>query len=155
MATALSVLWTTIPFILRNIGGTKEHVGYALAANMAGYLLFLLVAAARLGHLNPRHATRGASAAVFVAASVMFVAVCLAVSHKRFGSPIPIWTLIAASTLAGGAMSLYWPYLMSWVSADYEGAALNRRLGTYNGMWSSAAILGPMIGGALVEESSL
>jgi predicted MFS family arabinose efflux permease len=44
---------------------------------------------------------------------------------------------------------------MSWVSADYEGAVLNRRLGTYNGMWSFAAILGPMIGGALVEQSSL
>jgi len=155
MATALSVLWTTFPFILRNIGGSKDHVGYALAANMIGYLLFLLVAAAKLGHLNPRHATRGASAAMFVVAFAMLVLVYIAVANERHGSPILIWTLIAASTLAGGAMSLYWPYLMSWVSADYEGAGLNRRLGTYNGIWSSAAILGPVIGGALVEKSSL
>jgi predicted MFS family arabinose efflux permease len=155
MATALSVLWTAIPFVLRNIGGTKEHVGYALAANMLGYLACLLFTAARLGHLNPRHTTRRASAAMFFATSVILLVVYHAIAHERLGSPVLIWTVIAAGTLAGGAMSLYWPYLMSWVSADYEGAVLNRRLGTYNGMWSSAAILGPMIGGALVEDSNL
>jgi predicted MFS family arabinose efflux permease len=52
-------------------------------------------------------------------------------------------------------MSLFWPFLMTWVSADYEGAVLNRRLGTYNGMWSSAAIMGPLIGGVLVEMNTL
>ncbi|MEA3226802.1 MAG: MFS transporter, partial [Planctomycetota bacterium] len=155
MATALSVLWTAIPFILRNIGGTEEHVGYALAANMLGYLLCLLFTAARLGHLNPRHTTRRASAAMFVATSVMLAVVYQAVAHERFGSPALIWTVIAAGTLAGAGMSLFWPYLMSWVSADYEGAVLNRRLGTYNGMWSSAAIIGPVIGGALVDVSTL
>jgi MFS family permease len=155
MATALSVFWTAIPFILRNMGATEAHVGYALAANMSGYLLCLLFAAATLDHLNPRHTTRRAAAAMIAATSVTLVAVHQALAKDRVGEPVLIWTVIAAGTLAGGAMSLYWPYLMSWVSADYEGLTLNRRLGTYNGMWSSAAILGPMIGGALVEESSL
>ncbi len=155
MATALSVLWTAIPFILRNIGGTEDQVGYALAANMLGYLACLLFAAAKLGHLNPRHTARRASAAMFVATSVTLVTVYQAVANEKYGSDVLIWTIIGAGTLAGGAMSLYWPYLMSWVSADYEGAVLNRRLGTYNGMWSSAAILGPIIGGALVEWRTL
>jgi predicted MFS family arabinose efflux permease len=52
-------------------------------------------------------------------------------------------------------MSLFWPFLMSWVSADYEGSVLNRRLGTYNGMWSSAVILGSLIGGVLVDMNTL
>jgi MFS family permease len=155
MATALSVLWTAVPFILRNIGGTEEHVGYAFAANMLGYLLCLLFAAARLGHLNPRHTTRGAAAAMFVATFVMLGAVYQALACDKFGSPALIWAVITAGALAGGAMSLYWPYLMSWVSADYEGVTLNRRLGTYNGMWSSAAIIGPLIGGALAEQNTL
>jgi len=155
MATALSVLWTAVPFILRNIGGTEEHVGYAFAANMLGYLLCLLFAAARLGHLNPRHTTRGAAAAMFVATFVMLAATYQALACDKFGNPALIWTVITAGALAGGAMSLYWPYLMSWVSADYEGVTLNRRLGTYNGMWSSAAIIGPLIGGALAEQSTL
>jgi len=44
---------------------------------------------------------------------------------------------------------------MSWVSSDYEGISLNRRLGSYNGMWSSAAVIGPVIGGGLVARSTL
>jgi MFS family permease len=155
MATSLSVLWTAMPFIIRNIGGTEEHVGYTWAANMLGYLLFLLFAAAMLGHLNPRHTTRTASATMFLAILVMAVVVYYATAHNQLGRPILIWTMIAAGTLAGAAMSLFWPFLMTWVSADYEGAILNRRLGTYNGMWSAAAIMGPLIGGVLVDMSTL
>ena len=154
MATALSVLWTAIPFVLRNIGATEEHVGYALAANMFGYLLCLLFTAAKLGHLSPRRTTRAAAAAMFLATFVMLAAVYYAMAGDRLGRPGLIWAVIAAGTVAGGAMSLFWPYLMAWVSADYEGAVLNRRLGTYNGMWSSAAILGPMIGGVIVDAST-
>jgi len=155
MAISLSVLWTAMPFIIRNIGGTKEHVGYIWAANMLGYMLCLLFTAVILGHINPRHTTRTAAAAMFLATLVMVVVVYYAISHDQLGRPTLIWMMIAAGTLAGAAMSLFWPFLMSWVSADYEGATLNRRLGTYTGMWSAAAIIGPLIGGVLVDMSTL
>jgi MFS family permease len=155
MAMSLSVLWTAMPFIIRNIGGTEEHVGYAWAANMLGYVLCLLFAAAMLGHLKPRNTARTAAAAMFLATVVMVVVVYHAIAHDQLGRPTLIWTMIAAGTLAGAAMSLFWPFLMAWVSADYEGAILNRRLGTYNGMWSAAAIMGPLIGGMLVDMSTL
>jgi MFS family permease len=151
MAFGLSVLWTVMPFIIRNIGGTEEHVGYAWAANMFGYLMCLLLAAAKLGHLNPLRTTRVAAGAMFVATFVMLVVVYNAIAGERLGNSALIWIVIAAGTVAGGAMSLFWPYLMAWVSADYEGAILNRRLGTYNGMWSCAAIIGPLVGGVLVR----
>lgn len=151
MAFGLNVLWTVMPFIIRNIGGTERHVGYAWAANMFGYLVCLLFAAVKLGHLNPLRTTRLAAAAMFLATLVMFVVVYNAIAGDRLGSRALIWTVIAAGTVAGGAMSLFWPYLMAWVSADYEGAVLNRRLGTYNGMWSCAAIIGPLLGGMLVK----
>ena len=154
MATSLSVLWTAMPFIIRDIGGTEEHVGYIWAFNMFGYMLCLLLAAVMLGHLAPRHATRAAAAAMFLATLVMVIVVYYAIARDQFGRPALIWTMIATGTLSGAAMSLFWPFLMSWVSADYEGAILNRRLGTYNGMWSSAAIMGPMIGGLLVDMST-
>jgi len=154
MAMGLNVLWTTMPFIVRNIGGTEEHVGYAWAFNMLGYLLVLLFAAAILGHINPHRATRAATVAMFLATVVMALVVYNAIANDQMGKPVLIWTMIATGTLAGAAMSLFWPYLMSWVSADYEGAILNRRLGTYNGMWSSAAISGPLIGGLLVDVST-
>ncbi|MHC4682596.1 MAG: MFS transporter, partial [Planctomycetota bacterium] len=155
MAISLSVLWTVMPFIVRNIGGTEEHVGYAWAANMLGYMVCLLLAAALLGHLKARQATRIAAAAMFLATLVTLAVVWYALARNRLGDPVLIWTMIAAGTLAGAAMSLFWPFLMAWVSADYEGASLNRRLGTYNGMWSGAAIMGPLIGGALVDMSTL
>jgi len=154
MAISLSVLWTAMPFIIRNIGGTEEHVGYIWAFNMLGYMLCLLLAAVMLGHLAPRHATRAAAAAMFLATLVMVFVVYYTIAQDQFGRPALIWTMIATGTLSGAAMSLFWPFLMSWVSADYEGAILNRRLGTYNGMWSSAAIMGPLIGGVLVDIST-
>ena len=155
MAISLNVLWTAMPFIVRNIGGNEEHVGYAWAANMLGYMLCLLLAAAKLGHLKARSATRIAAAAMFLATLAMALLVWHAIAHNRLGDPLLIWAVIGAGTLAGAAMSLYWPYLMAWVSADYEGVSLNRRLGTYNGMWSSAVILGPLVAGALVDIGTL
>jgi DHA1 family multidrug resistance protein-like MFS transporter/DHA1 family quinolone resistance protein-like MFS transporter len=44
---------------------------------------------------------------------------------------------------------------MSWVSARYEGVALNRRFGRYNGAWSSGACVGPLVGASLVAVSRL
>jgi len=155
MAISLNVLWTAMPFIIRNIGGTEEHVGYAWAANMLGYMLCLLCAGTMLGHLNARYATRAAAAAMFLATVVMIVVVWHVLASDRLGSAALIWTMIAAGVLAGAAMSLFWPFLMAWVSADYEGAVLNRRLGTYNGMWSAAAIIGPLMSGVLVDNSTL
>jgi MFS family permease len=155
MAISLSVLWTAMPFIIRNIGGTEEHVGYIWAFNMLGYMLFLLLAAVILGHLAPRHATRLAAAVMFLATLVMVIVVYYAIDRDQFGRPALIWTMIATGTLSGAAMSLFWPFLMSWVSTDYEGPVLNRRLGTYNGMWSSAAIIGPLIGGVLVDMNTM
>ena len=155
MAISLSVLWTVMPFIIRNIGGTEEHVGLVWAANMLGYLLCLLYAATMLGHLNPRHTTRMAAALMFVATVVIVLVVYHAIAHEQLGRGVLIWAVIGAGVLAGAAMSLYWPFLMTWVSADYEGVLLNRRLGAYNGMWSGAAIAGPLIGGAIVDASTI
>lgn len=155
MAISLNVLWTSMPFIMRNIGGTEEHVGYVWAANMLGYMVCLLFTGTRWGHLKARLATRTASATMFLATFIMIGVAWYILRNEQFGNPVLIWTLIAAGILAGGAMSLFWPFLMSWVSSDYEGQILNRRLGTYNGMWSSAALLGPLASGVLVDHHTL
>ena len=155
MAISLSVWWTTMPFIVRNIGGSEDHVGYAWAANMLGYLVCLLLAGAALGQHNPKNTTRTAAAITFVSSLAMSLVVYMILSRDLVGNLVLIWVVIVAGTVAGAAMSLFWPFLMSWVSEDFEGPALNRRLGTYNGAWSSAAIVGPMLGGILVETNSI
>jgi MFS family permease len=155
MALSLNALWTTMPFIVRNIGGSESHVGYAWAANMFGYLVCLLLAGATLGQHNPKNTTRISSVIIFISSLIMSVVVYVVLSKELIGNLALIWTVIAAGTVAGAAMSLFWPFLMSWVSEDFEGPTLNRRLGTYNGSWSSAAIVGPMLGGILVETNTV
>jgi MFS family permease len=155
MSIVLSTLWTAMPFIVRNIGGTEAHVGYAWAANMVGYVASLLIAGFALGQHNPKNATRTAVVIVFVSMLVMCSVVYVILSRELTGNLTLIWTLIIAGTFAGAAMVLYWPFLMSWVSEDLEGHGLNRRLGTYNGSWSAAAIIGPLLSGIFVETSTL
>jgi len=155
MAISLNAWWTTMPFIIREIGGSEGHVGYAWAANMLGYLVCLLLAGAALGQHNPKNTTRIASSIIFLSLLVMSFVVYVVLSKKMAGNLALIWTVIAAGTMAGAAMSLFWPFLMSWVSEDFEGPTLNRRLGTYNGAWSSAAIIGPLLGGILVETNTV
>jgi MFS family permease len=155
MAISLSAWWTTMPFIVRNIGGSEGHVGYAWAANMFGYLVCLLLAGAVLGQHNPKNTTRTAVAITVVSALAMSVVVYAILSKELVGSLALIWIVIAAGTVAGAAMSLFWPFLMSWVSEDFEGPTLNRRLGTYNGAWSGAAIIGPLLGGIMVETNTV
>jgi MFS family permease len=155
MAISLNAWWTTIPFIVRNIGGTEGHVGYAWAASMFGYLVCLLLAGTALGRHNPRNTTRIATVIMFISSLMMSIVVYVVLSKELIGNLALIWTVIAAGTVAGAAMSLFWPFLMSWVSEDFEGPTLNRRLGTYNGSWSSAAIIGPMLGGILVETNTV
>ena len=155
MAISLSAWWTTMPFIVRNIGGTEDHVGYAWAANMFGYLVCLLLTGAAPGQHNPRNTTRFAAAIIFVSTLAMSVVVYAVLSKELVGNLTLIWSVIVAGTVAGAVMSLFWPFLMSWVSEDFEGPALNRRLGTYNAAWSGAAIVGPLLGGIMVETNTV
>lgn len=53
--------------------------------------------------------------------------------------------------VSGTAMAFYWPFLISWVSADLTGGALSRRLGSFNRGWSGAVLFGPLIGASLVD----
>jgi hypothetical protein len=148
-ALSLSVCWTAMPFVLHAMGGSEAHVGYAPAANSLFYLVALLLTGSLLGHLNVKHATRAAAIWALLATCAMVFAVVASRSGTT-GYLVWIWTIIAAGGMGGASMALYWPFLMSWVSSDYEGQELNRRFGRYNGCWSGGALVGPLIGGWLV-----
>lgn len=149
-ALSLSICWTAMTFVLSAMGGTKAHVGYAPAANGLAYMAALLLTGSLLGHLEVKRATRAATLVALIAAAGMVVAVLAARSRPSAAPLIWIWMIIAAGGLSGAAMALYWPFLMSWVSASFEGVQLNRRFGRYNGSWSGGALIGPLIGAWLV-----
>jgi len=150
MALCLSMAWTAMPFVLSAMGGTKAHVGYAPAANNLAYMIALFFAGSRLGHLPVKRTTLTAGMVALTATAAMGAAVLLARSHVG-GGRAWIWMLVLAGGAGGAAMAFYWPFLMSWVSADYEGVRLNRRFGRYNGAWSGGAAVGPLIGTWLFE----
>ncbi|MBN2588545.1 MAG: MFS transporter [Sedimentisphaerales bacterium] len=155
MSITANSWWTSMPFIMRNIGGSEAHVGYAWAANMLGYLLCLLLMGFFLGSHNPKNTTRLSSGIICLSTVLVGVIIYIIFNHNLKGNLALIWSVIALGAVAGGATSLYWPFLMSWVSEDLEGAVLNRRLGMYNASWSGALLMGPLIGGSLVERSNL
>jgi MFS family permease len=139
-----------MPFVLHAMGGTEAHVGYAPAANSLGYMIALLLTGSLLGHLNVKRATRVATVLALLATGVMVLAAAIGPSGRAGEHVTWIWMMIVAGGTGGAAMALYWPFLMSWVSSDYEGLELNRRFGRYNGSWSGGALVGPLIGGWLV-----
>jgi MFS family permease len=151
MAVSLSMAWTAMPFVLSSMGGTSVHVGYAPAANNFAYLVALLIAGSRFSHLRVRRTTLTAGTVALVAAATMTLSVLWNRLHPESGGWLWIWALIVSGGVGGAAMALYWPFLMSWVSADYEGVRLNRRFGRYNGAWSGGGIIGPLLGGWLFE----
>ncbi len=155
MAVSLSVAWTAMPFVLTRMGGVERHVGYAPAVNTLAYMIALLVTGSRFGHLRVRRTTLSAATVALLATAAMSFCVLWVESHRDARGLIWIWTLIVAGGVGGGAMALYWPFLMSWVSADYEGVRLNRRFGRYNGAWSGGATIGPLIGGGLFEVNAV
>ena len=150
-ALSLGMVWTAMPFVLVAMGGTKAHVGYAPAASSFAYMAALLLTGSMLGHLDVRLATRLA----MIVATMSILLMVTAVAGALFAGLMPpivwVWLTIVAGGFVGAAMALHWPFLMSWVSGTYEGVALNRRFGRYNGSWSSGALVGPLIGARLVE----
>ncbi|MCL5281872.1 MAG: MFS transporter [Planctomycetes bacterium] len=155
MAISLSVAWTAMPFVLSYMGGTPAHVGYAPAVNNLAYMIALLVTGSRFGHLRVRRTTLSAATVALTATAVMSLCVLWTEFHAEARGLVWIWALIVAGGVGGSAMALYWPFLMSWVSADYEGMRLNRRFGRYNGAWSGGATIGPLIGGWLFEINAV
>ena len=149
---SLSTAWSAMSFVLIAMGGTKAHVGDAPTVNILAYMVALLLTGSRLGHLDARRATRVATVVATLAAMMMALAVFAGTGGGGATRRVWIWMVIASGGLGGAAMALFWPFLMSWVSGSYEGLDLNRRLGRYNGSWSSGGVVGPLVGAWLVER---
>lgn len=154
-AVSLSVCWTAMPFVLSRIGAGEEHVGYAVALNSLAYMAALVLTGSLLGHMDVKRATRLATIVALAAAVAMVLAVLGSQRSEAVSKLAWIWAIIAAGGLGGAAMALFWPFLMSWVSARFEGLELNRRFGRYNGSWSGGGLIGPILGAWLVELDAL
>ena len=154
MSVCLGIWWVALPFIIRkDLGGTDTLVGICFAMHMGCYALGCLFAGAALHHWDTKRTALTGGALMGVLGAAMLWVVYQSGAKVMGGAEA--WILTGLMGGCGIVMSLFWPFVMGWISAGYEGGPLNRRLGMFNASWSSGVIVGPLVCGILVEHSSV
>lgn len=82
---------------------------------------------------------------------VILSTLCMSFLFLIMASLPTVASLMVVFTAFGLTLSLFWPYLMGWLSTGHEGEALGRELSRYNMSWCSALIISPFLCGSLSE----
>jgi MFS family permease len=134
------VNFALIFYVRERFGADKATVGLVSSAQTLGYFAGILGFLAWRGP-HPRYA---------LWLSAWSMAACVAVFRLA-----PSWPVVAlGNSLFGLAMALFWPRIMGWLSWGLEGAALGATMGRFNFSWASGGMLGPYLGGLLVEADA-
>jgi MFS family permease len=127
---------TALPWQIMNLGGRELAVGAVGMLSLGTYMVFCTLTGSRFGRLGAKRL------ALTATAGSTLVIGCMPMM------PSVGW-LLAMIGAKGMLMSMFWPPIMGWVSAGYNGSALNRRLSIFNLSWSLGAIIGSLLGGVL------
>ena len=131
------MLMLVAPWRIMQMGGTKSQVGAGAGVFFATYIVSC--------RLIGRHQDRlGVKRMAMLATSLSVVLLATMMSIDTTGK------MIAMMGVFGVLPSMFWPSLMSWLSAGRDGASLNRRMGFFNMHWSMGVIAGPLLGGYLL-----
>jgi len=136
---------------IANVATPSIHAGLhasgaALELVIGGYLIafaVLLITGARLGQTHGYRRLYLTGMAVFTLASL----VC-----GLAGNPI---VLIAARVLQGGGAALMFPQTLTGIQLSFVGTERARAIGLYAIALSSGAVIGQLLGGALVSAGML
>jgi len=137
----MAVVNVALPAIRRDLGGGMSVQQWIVDA----YLLTLgslILVAGSLSDLFGRKRVFAGGLVGFAGASVL----CAAAPN--------VATLIAARGLQGVAGALLVPSSLALIVANFEGPAQGKAIGTWTAWTSVAFILGPLVGGALVDGGS-
>ncbi len=129
-------------FYVRDVfAATPSQVGYLTALWSLSYIMGCLFIRQAFNRVLPRFLLIASTflMSMFVLASVL--------SHRFF-------MVYVFYSLWGIAMSLFWPFIMGWLSYGIEGAKLGRVLSNYNFSWSIGTIISPFLAGILSTFSS-
>jgi len=129
-------------FYVRDVfSAPPSQVGYLTALWSLAYILGCLFIRQPFNRVLPRYLLIASTflMAVFVLASVF---------SRRF---LMVYIFYA---LWGVAMSLFWPFIMGWLSHGIEGVKLGKVLSNYNFSWSIGTIISPFLAGILSTISS-
>ena len=146
-------IWVVaLPFVIKRLSGLDSDVGLCVGLGFGGYVAACLLGRYVLDYLDAKRTVQCGAGAVAVVVTAMYLTV-LAADKGYFGSKA-ILALTVLSGMQGFMTAMFWPPLMGWLSMGREGRQLNQRLGIHNVAWSFGALIGPLIGGYLIEVSS-
>ena len=144
-----------MPFIIKRLSGSDTDVGLCMGLCFAGYaagLVVCLLGRAVLDYFNIKHTVQFGAGAITLVAAAAYLTVVAA--ERGYDTDSAILVLIALSIMQGFLSSLFWPRVVGWLSTGHEGRQLNRKLGIFNVSWSLGGMIGPCVGGYLVEINS-
>ena len=149
MACSGGVYMTSLPFILKNIGAADTSMGLCLSLGFVGYLFGCLFGGTKVDKFNPKSVVLTGSGIMTVIVILLWFVLW---GHQQgfIGSYAFVLVAILAASI-GLTKAMFWPLMMGWISMDFEGKGLNRRLAFYNMSWSIGLIVSPYIGGILTE----
>lgn len=142
-----------MPYVIKALGGSDSAVGVYMGLAFSGYsfsLVLSFIYRNKLETINLKRMVQfGAS---FLALLTGFTLMIVILAEKGIcKNPIPYLFILVI--FQGINTCCLWPRFVGWISACHEGKMLNHRLGAYNLCWSTAGMVGPFIGGYLVQHS--
>jgi len=135
-SACLGVLMLASPWRIIQLGGRESHVGAGLALYLGTYV----VACRLMGHHQDR---LGVKRMVLLGSALSSGLMTLAILA---GS---VRAMLVVLAVLGIPPAMFWPAMMSWLSAGQDGGRLNRRMSSFNYFWSAGLIAGSWTGGAL------
>ena len=136
--TAVNV---ALPILQRDLGATSADVQWVVE----GYSLFLsalILIGGSLGDVFGRRFVYGAGIALFAVASIG----CALAPNVEF--------LIVARCVQGIGGAFATPGSLALISASFSGEARGRAIGTWSGFSTITSVIGPVLGGWLVQLGS-
>jgi len=147
-------IWAvSMPYVIKAVGGSDSQVGLYMGLAFGGYCFSLVLSFIyrdKIETINLKRVVQFGTGFLAVIAFLTFLTVILA---EKGICKNPIAVLFVLVILQGLNTCCLWPRFVGWVSACHEGKKLNHRLGVYNLTWSTAGIIGPLVGGYLVQHS--
>ena len=147
-------VWTvSLPYIIKALGGSDSAVGIYMGLAFSGYFFSLLLSFIyrnKIETINLKSIVMFGTAFLAVIASLTSLIVILA-EKGICKNPIPFLFILVICQ--GMNTCCLWPRFVGWISACHEGKMLNHRLGMYNLCWATAGMIGPFVGGHLVQHS--
>lgn len=139
---ALGLINLGIIFHARDaLNATPAAIGWLAAAWALGYVFGCAFSGSGLRHMAPRSLLIASSFGM----SILFWGMSVTDS-------VPVlWWL---SLLYGVVLSLFWPFLMGWLSMGYEGGQLGKAMAAYNFSWCCANVISPFLCGWLGERDT-